>query len=158
MLIARPYRPMTAAIAALVVVELMLFAAPLRAQFDESATSVADAKVVQPKPEIKLSTTKLNFGSHKTGTVSKKSFTIKNRSKTDVLQGSIFLPTGPPFAILAGGGTFAISPKGKLVVTIQFAPSLTEGSFTEKLPITSSDPMNPSLTVTITAKATGKLF
>lgn len=141
------------AIVAIIFAGLMLSTLPARAQIDDPMMESPEAKVVKPKAAIKVSPLKINFGTHKTGTVSTKNFTIRNKSKTLILTGSVGLPSVPPLVILSGGGAFALSPKGKMTVVVQFAPGLIQGDVKSTIQILSNDPVTPKLPITLTAKA-----
>jgi ABC-type amino acid transport substrate-binding protein len=139
-------RKLTVLLAALAIVALAFAAHPAIAQ-----TAAPDAPV--QKPALTVNPKKLNFGTVKAGSIKKKNITIRNASKTMTLNVMVFLPSVPPFVIVAGGGSFALLPKAKQVVTVQFAPPF-QGVFNGfNVDIGSNDPLTPSVTVPLTGKA-----
>ncbi len=117
-----------------------------------AAQTVAPDAAVQ-KPALKVNPKKLNFGTVKQGARKTENITIRNASKTLTLNVMVFLPSVPPFAVIAGGGSFALPPKGTQIVTVQFAPSF-EGTYNNfNVQIGSNDPLNPSVTVPLSGKA-----
>ena len=153
MKISWPHKTALIAIVAIICAGLMISALPARAQMDDSVMESPDIQVTKPKAALKVSPLKINFGTHKTGSVSTRKFSIKNKSKTLILMGSVGLPSVPPLVIVSGGGAFALSPKGKMTVVVQFAPGLIQGDVKSTIEILSNDPLNKKLTITLTAKA-----
>ena len=142
-------RKLAVMLAAMVIATLALAARPAAAQ-------MAIEDVAKEKPALKVNPKKLNFGTIKSGSIKKESFTIRNASKTMTLNVMIFLPNIPPYAIIIGGGSFALLPKGKQVVTVQFSPAF-EGVYDNNfnVEIQSNDPLTPNVTkVPLTGKAT----
>jgi Abnormal spindle-like microcephaly-assoc'd, ASPM-SPD-2-Hydin len=136
-------------LAAMAIVMLAFAARPIAAQM------TTDDAAMQ-KPALKVNPKKINFGTLNAGTRKTRNITIKNASKTMTLNVSVFLPSVPPFVVIHGGGSFALPPKGKQIVTVQFAPAFG-GTYTNfNVEIGSNDPLNPSVTVPLSGKAKSK--
>jgi hypothetical protein len=138
-------------LAAFVIATLAFSARPAAAQSD---TDTPDAT---EKPALKVSPRKLNFGTLNAGSLRLRKITIRNASKTMTLNVSVFLPSVPPFVITSGGGSFALPPKGKQIITVQFAP-FAAGTYSGfDVDIGSNDPLTPSVNVPLTGKAKSNL-
>jgi hypothetical protein len=135
---------------ALMAVALAAFVAARAALAEQT---IAGTPAVTQKPSLKVNPKKLNFGTIKSGSIRKKNITIRNSSKTLTLNVSTFLPGVPPFVIIAGGGAFALPPKHKQVVTVQFAPAFQGDYSGFNVEIGSNDPLTPSVTVPLSGKA-----
>jgi hypothetical protein len=126
-------------LAAMMIAIFAFAARPGRAEMNGDGVFFANQK-----PALKVNPKKLNFGTIKAGSIRKKNITIRNASKTMTLNVMTFLPSVPPFAIISGGGVFALPPKGKQVVTVQFSPAF-EGSYSNfNVEIGSNDPLTPN--------------
>lgn len=123
-----------------------------------AAAQTAVADLAAQKPALSVSPKKLNFGTLNAGTRKTRNITIRNKSKTMTLNVSVFLPSVPPFVIIAGGGSFALLPKGMQIVTVQFAPAFGGVYSNFSVEIGSNDPLNPSVTVPLSGKAHSKNF
>jgi hypothetical protein len=139
-------RKLAVILAAMVIATLAFVPRPAAAQ-------TAEPDVATQKPALKVSPQKLNFGTLKAGSLKTRNINLRNNSKTMTLNVSVFLPSVPPFAVTVGGGAFALPPKGKQVVTVQFAPAFQGDYSNFSVEITSNDPLTPSVTVPLTGKA-----
>jgi len=93
---------------------------------------------------------RITLGAAKRGITSKpKSLLISNTSRSEDLQVTI-TPPPAPFAIVAGGGTVTIGPRGHHVVRLSFTPP-AKGQFRGTLQIDSSDSSNASVPVELVA-------
>lgn len=110
------------------------------------------AAAPKPQTQINVNPRTLNFGTRKRGSVTKLSFGIANLSKTNTLNISIFLPSVPPFVVLQGGGATALAPRGRMMVTVQFAPAFP-GKYSGQINVNSNDPVNKSIPITLNGAA-----
>jgi len=68
-----------------------------------------------------------------------------------ILSGVVGAPD-VPFSIARGGGPFVLDPQTRFSVLVGFAPG-SSGNFRDRLTITSSDPADPSVTVSVVGNA-----
>ena len=91
-----------------------------------------------PEPSIaKVKPAALSFGKKKIGTTKRRTVTIANKGDT-LLLGEIGAP-GAHFRVAEGGGLYALQPKEKRRVVVEFTPDAA-GVFTGSLEITTNDP------------------
>lgn len=104
-----------------------------------------------PKPQLRASASKLDFGSRRVGQSRTKTLTLRNAGRTslDVSVGSL----DAPFEILTGGGTFTLARGKSHKVRIRFSPS-DEGRSRQELTISSTDPVRPEFSVTLLGRGT----
>jgi len=99
-----------------------------------------DGRLVVEDPEISVQPTPLDFGTVTVGNSSTETLTITNEA-TEVaeLSGTVeSLPSGSPFTITSGQGSFTLDPQQSLDVTVEYAPSTASSGNqqTETLSIT----------------------
>jgi hypothetical protein len=92
----------------------------------------------------------LNFAKTAPGQTSTAQFSITNNGSGELV-GNVAVP-GAPFAIVSGGGGFALAPGSRITVTVEFAPQAA-GKFSDAVAITGSDPHKPSDSVAIDGKS-----
>ncbi len=95
-----------------------------------------------------------DFGAIKIGTSVTRQFNIANGSQTQALQVNVLPATpNPPYSLLSGGGMATIGPGQSEKVVVQFKPAVvTATSIAGSVPITSSDPNNPSASIPLSGR------
>jgi len=104
-----------------------------------------------PKPQLRLSASELDFGSRRIGQDRTRSFTVRNagQSGLSVTIGSLT----SPFEVIEGGGAFVLGKGRTHRVRVRFTPTTIERN-RQLLSIASTDPIRPTVTVTITGRGT----
>ena len=117
-----------------------------------SAISVVSA---EPRPDISVSPTSIDFGDVETGTASDQIVTISNVGSAD-LQVTGLSTANVTFSVVATSTPFILAPGGLQDVTIRFSPTIA-GVQIGDLEITSDDPDQPLVTVSLTGNGTEPL-
>jgi Abnormal spindle-like microcephaly-assoc'd, ASPM-SPD-2-Hydin/Protein of unknown function (DUF1573) len=114
------------------------------------------ATAVAPAPQISLSSSSVQFGTVGTGSTSNLSLTISNLGNAD-LTISVVSIVGTQFSV-SGITTPKTIPAGQsALVGLTFQPTAA-GAATGNLTITSNDPANPTLTVTLAGTGSAATF
>ena len=95
-----------------------------------------------------------DFGAVKLGMSATKKFNIANGSQTQALQVDVLPGTpNPPYSLLSGGGMVTIGPGQAEQIVVQFKPTVvTATPIAGSVPITSSDPKNPSASIPLSGR------
>jgi hypothetical protein len=95
-----------------------------------------------------------DFGAVKLGTSVTRKFNIANGSQTQALQVDVLPATpNPPYSLLSGGGFATIGAGQSEQIVVQFKPTVvTATSIAGSVPITSSDPNNPSASIPLSGR------
>jgi hypothetical protein len=95
-----------------------------------------------------------DFGAVKLGTSVTRKFNIANGSQTQALQVNVLPATpNPPYSLLSGGGMATIGAGQSEQIVVQFKPTVvTATSVVGSVPITSSDPNNPSASIPLSGR------
>src|SRR5271167_723955 len=134
----------------------------LTAQGDGGSAPVVvnlSATAVSSQAQLSLSSQSINFGTVSTGLKGTSNLVLTNSGATSLTISLITL-TGADFTISGITTPAAIAAGQSAQVTVTFSPTAA-GSVTGSIGITSSDPVNPTITVPLsgtgTATATGQL-
>jgi hypothetical protein len=113
---------------------------------DESTKilSVQGRGVAAPVPDIRLSTSSINFGEVQIGNSSDKTFNIYNDGNA-ILTISSIVSNNAQFTILGYG---SVAPGGMSTVTVRFSP-VSVGTKTGNITITSNDPDEPTKSLSV---------
>jgi centrosomal CEP192-like protein len=91
----------------------------------------------------------LSFGNVKVGGGATKTFKVENKGM-GVLNGNVVI-LGAPFSVISGAGSFTLSERQSVSVTVQFAPTSPQPA-KATLTITSDDPEHPAIKLIVTGK------
>jgi DNA-binding beta-propeller fold protein YncE len=121
--------------------------------------SGATAVAITPAPafsggQLVFAPKSWDFGALKVGTSATRQFNIANGSQTQALQVNVLPATpNPPYTLLSGGGMATIGPGQSEKVVVQFKPTaVTATPIAGSVPITSSDPNNPSASIPLSGR------
>ena len=122
---------------------------------DDPDTAVVDVALsgtgVAPQPDITVSTTSVDFGSVTVGdTADSQVVTVTNDGTADLNITSVS-SLSDPFST-TDGCTGTLAPTESCAVTVNFAPSAV-GTFSDSLVITSDDPDEASVTVSVSGES-----
>jgi Abnormal spindle-like microcephaly-assoc'd, ASPM-SPD-2-Hydin/Protein of unknown function (DUF1573) len=125
---------------------------------DGAAPAVVNlsATAVAPTPQISLSSSSVQFGTVGVGSTSNLSLTISNSGSADLTVSVISL-TGSGFSVSGITTPKTISAGQSALVGLSFQPT-TAGAATGTLSITSNDPVNPTLTVSLAGTGSSGTF
>lgn len=97
--------------------------------------------------KLSVSPAKVNFKKVRAGQRRTKGLLLRNTGYAPLMV-QVGTPQ-PPFSVVSGGGTQQILPRGRMTVTLEFAPA-QRGSFGGVLPVTSDDPLKPIVEIPLT--------
>jgi hypothetical protein len=102
-------------------------------------------------PDIDVTPLSLNFGSVAFGQSATRTLTVQNVGTAPLMVSSFSLSGSPAYSIISPQTPFNILPNGQQMVTIRFAPTPnTPGVQTATLTLTSNDPDEPKVSVSLT--------
>ncbi|MEC4686265.1 MAG: choice-of-anchor D domain-containing protein [Nitrospirota bacterium] len=121
---------------------------------DDPDTAVVDVALsgtgVAAQPDITVSTTSVDFDSVTVGDSDSQVVTVTNDGTADLTIASVS-SLSDPFSITDDGCTGTLAPSESCAITVSFAPSAV-GTFTDSLVITSDDPDEASVTVSVSGE------
>ena len=115
----------------------------------QSVPSNLASALIPSGGKIQISPTRLNFGTVRVGKFKQLKLKIKNTGN-GVLAVYVGTPAGP-FTFVTGSGSFSLASKKTMTITLRYDPTAAE-TLTAVLPISSTDPARPMISVAIKAK------